>query len=84
MVPSQSALPLKGWHGFAHSGDTALGIGKGAVFFQKRSAGQKYMGKFGGLVKEDILHHQTFHGAQCCLYMLGIGVGLGYIFALAV
>ena len=71
-------------HGFAHPRNTSLRIGKGAIFFQERRTGQKHMGVLGGFVQEDVLHHDAFHGGQSRSHVLGVGVGLHNVFALAV
>ncbi|MNP17090.1 hypothetical protein D3C76_1095120 [compost metagenome] len=42
------------------------------------------MGELGGFVEENVLHHDTFHGRQRRGDVLGIGVALGDVFALAI
>ena len=39
-------------HSFINHADAPFRVGEGAVLFQKAGAGQKYMGKAGGLVQE--------------------------------
>ena len=40
------------------------------------------MGKFGGLVEKNVLHHQTFERGQRRFNMVGIGIGVSDVFAL--
>ena len=42
------------------------------------------MGVFGGFVQEDVLHHDALHGRQGRCHVLGVGVGLHNVLALAV
>ena len=71
-------------HHFAHGRNPPLGVGESAVFFEEGRARQEHVGVFCRLIEEDILHHQAIQCRQCRLDMLGIGVGLGDILALAV
>ena len=68
--------------GRADAIDAALGIGERAVLFEEGGAGQEDVGKGGGLVEEQVLHDDAVHCRQCCLDVLGVGVGLGDVFAL--
>ncbi|MCY1292054.1 hypothetical protein D9M70_412650 [compost metagenome] len=71
-------------HDFAYPRDTPLGVGKGAVFFQERTARQEHMGELGGFVEENVLHHHALHGRQSGGDVLGIRIALGDVFALAI
>ena len=51
-------------HGLAHAVDAALGVGEGAVFFQKAGAGEDHVGVFTAFVVKDILDDDAVHGAQ--------------------
>ena len=42
------------------------------------------MGKFCCLVEEDVLNHDAFHGGKRRCDVLRVGVGLNYVFSLAV
>ncbi|MND29242.1 hypothetical protein D3C80_197460 [compost metagenome] len=71
-------------HDLAHPRNAPLGVGEGAVLFQERTARQEHMGELGRFVEEDVLHHHAFHGQQGRGDVLGVGVALGNVLALAV
>src|SRR3546814_19383219 len=62
----------------------AFGIGEGAVFFQKGRARQEDVRVLGGFVQEDVLNDDALHRCQRLGYMLGVGVGLNDVLALAI
>ena len=66
----------------AHAVDAALGVGEGAVLLEEGGAGQEDMGEGGGLVQEQVLHDDAFHGFQRMVHVLGVGVRLGDVLAL--
>ena len=72
------------FHDLAHPRDTPLGVGEGTVLLEERAAGQEHMGELGRFVEENVLHHHAFHGAQGGGDVLGVGVALGNVLALAV
>src|SRR5258705_11203227 len=53
-------------------------------FSRNVEPGRKIMGVVGGLVQEQVLHHDAFHRREAGRHMLGVGVGLQDVLALDV
>jgi len=79
---SRSCLPDRG----GIVGRTRLirrsAFGERAVLLQERRAGQEDVREPGGLVEEQVLHHEAVQRRQRRLDVPGVGVGLGDVLAL--
>ena len=51
-------------HHLAHALDAALGVGEGAVLLEEGRARQENMRVVGGLVEEEVVHDDAFHGGE--------------------